>query len=45
MLEQRLMLLSADRKLDWDKILHEIVTQYNRTIHDDTGGPSRIVFC
>ena len=38
-LKQRLMLASAEWKLDWDRVLHEVVAQYNRTIHDDTGIP------
>lgn len=36
-LKQRLMLVSAERKIEWDKVLHEVVAQYNRTPHDDTG--------
>ena len=38
-LKQRLMLTSAKRKVDWDQVLHVVVAQYNRTIHDDTGIP------
>ena len=33
------MLASAKLKLHWDQVLHEVLAQYNRTIHDDTGIP------
>ena len=36
-LKQKLMLMSADHNVEWDKVLHEVVAQYNRAIHPETG--------
>ena len=36
-LKNKLMLVSADRKREWDKVLYEVLAQYNRTVHSETG--------
>ena len=44
-LKQKLMLVSADLKTERDKVLHEVVAQYNHTSHGETGKAPVEFFC
>ena len=39
------MFSRADRKMQWDKVLHKVVAQYNRTIHSEAGKAPVDFFC